>query len=152
MKKVQLIVFIIITYLNTIASIKGLDAEKLAVQKVIRTGYIEGVFLKGDANLIRAHWHEAGDIIYFEPKSRTIMKGSAVEYFEGYFQKKPGPFNVDISYEFKDIHISDYAATAIVEIFNKDRSKQIYTDYLSLYKFDTGWKIVSKTYYAFPKK
>ncbi|MFC2139170.1 nuclear transport factor 2 family protein [Bacteroidota bacterium] len=27
----------------------------------------------------------------------------------------------------------------------------MYTDFMNLYKFDDGWKIVTKTYYAYPK-
>jgi hypothetical protein len=47
------------------------------------------------------------------------------------------------------VHVTGYAAMAIVEIYNEE--KQIYTDYMNLYKFGNGWKIVTKTFYAFPK-
>ena len=128
------------------------ENESPAVKDVIIKGYIQGVFLKGDVKLIEKYWHETCDIVYFEPKSRTLLKGSAVKHFEGVFEKKPGPFDEKITYEFKNIQIVGYAAVAAVAIYNHDRSKQIYTDFLSLYKFDDGWKIVSKTFYAFPKE
>ena len=39
---------------------------------------------------------------------------------------------------------------AIVEIY-KDNGWHNYTDYLSLYKFDEGWKVVSRIAYSYPK-
>jgi len=125
------------------------NKEKEAVKKAIIDGYIKGVFLKGDPELIKKSWYESCDIAYFEPKSRKLIKGSAVKYFENYFEKKPGPFNENITYEFTDVTVSGYAAVAIVEIYNKDKSKHIYTDYLCLYRFDDGWKIATKTYYDY---
>lgn len=151
MKKVRLFTLIVILFLSAFAFTQSVEIERKAVQKAIIDGYIQGVFLKGDPELIRENWHEACDIVYFEPESKTLMKGSAVKHFEGVFEKRPGPYNENITYEFKDIQITGYAAIATVEIYNKDRSKQIYTDYLCLYKFDDGWKIVAKTFYAYPR-
>ena len=48
------------------------------------------------------------------------------------------------------IDISGNAAVAKVELYRG--GKQIFTDYLSLYKFDDGWKIVSKIYYRIPQE
>ena len=152
MEKARLFILGTVLFLPVFALTQSVESEKKAVQKVIMDGYIQGVFLKGDPKMIKENWHEACDIVYFEPKSKTVMKGSAVNHFEGHFEKKPGPFNANISYEFKDIQVSGYAAIATVEIYNKDRSRQIYTDYLCLYKFENGWKIVAKTFYAYPKE
>jgi len=38
--------------------------------------------------------------------------------------------------------------SAMVKMEIHEDSKQIYTDYFLLYKFDDGWKIVSKTFYS----
>ena len=152
MDKVRFVNLITILCLPAFVFTQSAESEKKAVQKVIMDGYIEGVFLKGDTTLIKANWHEACDIVYFEPKSKTLMKGSAVKHFAGHFERKPGPYIENITYAFKDIQITGYAAIATVEIYNKDRSKQIYTDYLCLYKFDDGWKIVTKIFYAYPRE
>jgi hypothetical protein len=47
--------------------------------------------------------------------------------------------------EFVNIDISGSAACAKIELYQN--KKKIFTDYLSLYKFSDGWKIVSKIYY-----
>jgi hypothetical protein len=152
MDKGRFAILITVLFLPIFAFTQPVEREKKAIQKVIIDGYIEGVFLKGDTTLIKANWHDACDIVYFEPKSKTLMKGSAVKHFAGHFKKKPGPFNENITYVFKDIQITGYAAVATVDIYNKDKSKQIYTDYLCLYKFEDGWKIVTKIFYAYPRE
>jgi len=151
MKNLRLLTLISILAVPTIAFTQSLSIEEKAVKNTIVEGYIKGVFLKGDPELIKEYWHKDCDIIYFEPTSKTLIKGSAVNHFVDVFQKKPGPFNEDISYEFREIHISGYGAIVVVEIYNKDKSKQIYTDYLCLYKFEDNWKIVAKTFFSFPK-
>ena len=47
------------------------------------------------------------------------------------------------------LDITGGSAAAKIEL-SRD-GKMIYTDYLSLLKFDDGWKIAAKVYYAHPK-
>jgi hypothetical protein len=42
------------------------------------------------------------------------------------------------------VDVTGNAAIAKIEVF-KD-SRHVYTDYMSLYKFKDGWKIVNKIY------
>jgi len=39
---------------------------------------------------------------------------------------------------------------ARVELFKE--GKHLFTDYMSLYRFQEGWKIVAKKYYRIPEK
>lgn len=43
------------------------------------------------------------------------------------------------------IEVVGNAAVAKVELYRED--KKIFTDFLSLYKFEEGWRIVSKIYH-----
>ena len=52
-------------------------------------------------------------------------------------------------YKFININVTGYTAVAIAEIIRKNGWHE-YTDYLSLYKFDDGWKIVSRIAYKHP--
>lgn len=151
MEKVSVFILFTILFLPAFVLAQSVESEKEAVKKVIIDGYISGVFLKGDPKMVKKNWHEACEIVYFEPKSKTLIKAPAVKHFEDHFEKKPVPYNENITYEFADIQISGYAAIATVEIYSKDKSKQIYTDYMCLYKFDDGWKIVTKIFYAHPQ-
>ena len=48
-------------------------------------------------------------------------------------------------HKFAIVDVTGGSASAKIELF-KD-GKQVYTDYLSLLKFDSGWKIVAKVYH-----
>ena len=149
MKKTKLFIAVLILLFPTMALPNMPKSAIREVQKTIEDAYINGVFLKGDMDLIKAGWHEECDIVYFNPESRTVQKGNAINYFEDYFKKKPGPVNEDIAWEFIDIKIAGNAALAVVEISNKLKTKKIYTDFLNLYRIQNKeWKIVSKTFFA----
>jgi hypothetical protein len=46
------------------------------------------------------------------------------------------------------IDVTGNAAIAKIELSRKD--EKLFTDYLSLYKLDSGWKIVGKIYHRHP--
>jgi hypothetical protein len=50
--------------------------------------------------------------------------------------------------KFIDIDITGNAAVVKLDLFRDTR--KIFTDYLVLYKFSEGWRIVSKTFYRHP--
>jgi hypothetical protein len=54
--------------------------------------------------------------------------------------------DVKVTYEFDDVKVVGYAAFAVVKVFYD--GKQKYTDLLNLYRFESGWKIVTKTFYS----
>lgn len=122
------------------------DVEKKAIKKAVVDAYIKGVFLKGDASLIKKGIHPDCDVLALDKGS--LMKIHAYSYIDR-FEKNPGPLHAGTTYKFTDVHVTGYAALAIVEIFQEE--KHIYTDYLSLYKFEDGWKLVTKIYYTHPK-
>jgi hypothetical protein len=50
--------------------------------------------------------------------------------------------------KFVNIDITGTVAVVKLDLFRE--GKRTFTDYLVLYKFNEGWKIVSKTYYKYP--
>jgi hypothetical protein len=58
----------------------------------------------------------------------------------------PRPDNSKVSAEFVFVDISDDVAVAKLHYF--EEKKQTYTDYITLYKFPEGWKMISKVYTA----
>ena len=51
-----------------------------------------------------------------------------------------------IRHEFTGVDVTGNAATVRLELYRD--GKHAFTDYLSLYRFPDGWKIVSKTFQA----
>lgn len=122
------------------------NPENEAIKKVIVDAYIDGVFNKGDASLIRKGCHPDCDVLVLA--QGRLVKAPAYSYADR-LEKNPGPVHAGTTYKFADIHVTGYAGLAIVEIFQE--GKPIYTDYISLYKFDDGWKLVTKIYYSHPQ-
>jgi hypothetical protein len=116
------------------------------VKKTVVEAYVEGIFLQGNAKLLKKGWHPECDIVIFE--NGELIKLPA-KYWIDRLEKNPNPLDPNVTYKFVDVKVTGYAAVAIIEIFSN--GKQIYTDYMCLYKFKDGWKIATKIYYAFPK-
>lgn len=123
------------------------DTEEIeSVKKTVVEAYVEGIFLQGNAKLLKKGWHSECDIVIFE--NGELKKLPAKNWIDR-LEKNPKPLDPNVTYKFVDVKVTGYAAVAIIEIFSN--GKQIYTDYMCLYKFKDGWKIATKIYYAFPK-
>ena len=144
MKKLLILVF---SFMLLTAGLKAADTpdETAAVKKAVTEGYIEGIFLKGDAELVKKWWHEACDVVVLTKEGLQKIPVSA---WVSRLEKNPGsPFaGITVTHEFEDVKVTGTAALAVVRVFFD--GKQKYTDYLNLYKFEDGWKIVTKTYYT----
>jgi hypothetical protein len=55
-----------------------------------------------------------------------------------------------VSVKFLNIDVEGTAAVAKVEFYTGNTLR--YIDFLSLYKFESGWKIVGKIFYQIPEK
>jgi len=116
------------------------------VKKTVVEAYVEGIFLQGNAKLLKKGWHPECDIVIFQNGGITKLPA---KYWIDRLEKNPKPLDPSVTYKFIDVKVTGYAAIAIIEIYSD--GKQVYTDYMCLYKFNDGWKIATKIYYAFPK-
>ena len=146
MKKVAIILFVIFAANLTLAQRN--ENEKESIKKMIQESYINGIFNDGNADVAKKGVHYDCDIIVFEDgKMRKVPAYSYVERIE---ENQAGLYP-GTSCEFTDILVTGYAAIAVVEIY-RDNGWHNYTDYLSLYKFEDGWKVVSRIAYRYPKE
>ncbi len=113
------------------------------VKQAVVQGYVDGVFLKTDMALIEKYWHADCDI--YQYRDGKLVKVPAVASFREAGKRIQKPYDATVTYKFVDVRVKDYAAIAIVEINSHGAYR--YTDFLNLYKFDDGWKIVTKTYH-----
>ncbi|MBN1271525.1 MAG: nuclear transport factor 2 family protein [Candidatus Aminicenantes bacterium] len=144
MKKIWTLFLVVLLSAGWIAAADTID-ETEAVKNAVVEGYIEGIFLKGDPELVKKGWHEKCDIVvYMNKQFHKIPVSAWIERLE----KKSGPPHpeIKVTYEFEYVKVAGNAALAVVKIFQD--GKQKYTDFLNLYKFDTGWKIATKTFYS----
>ncbi len=131
----------------------SMQAEKTddvaAVKKMITSSYVEGIHINQDVDAIRKGFHKEFTMVML--RDGEISKMSIDEWvtrIEEGKKKNPDRPKVETKHEFAMVEVEGNAAVARIEMY-KD-GKHVYTDFMSLYKFDDGWKIVNKIYYRHP--
>lgn len=124
------------------------ESDEDAIKKVIQEAYVDGLQNKGDLQKTKDGFHPDFNLLGLKNDELTKLP---IDKWIGYAEKSkeqnpaPPPADKLVSVEFVNIDITGSAACAKIELYQNE--KKIYTDYLSLYKFSDGWKIVSKIYY-----
>lgn len=124
--------------------------EDAAVKQVVLDAYVNGVHASPDAAAMRRGFHPDFRMLVL---SDGKMNAVTLDEWAGRIEKSAaaatGP-RPKIDHEFTDVDVVGSAATVRVEISRDGR--HTFTDFLSLYRFADGWKIVGKTFYAHPRQ
>lgn len=119
--------------------------EKEAIKKVIEEAYIHGIHVAQDEQAVKSGFHQ--DFAMLVLQDNAINKETIDAFLERVKKnnaENPDLRNVKTTYNFALIDITGNAAIVKIEIY-KD-AKHVFTDYMSLYKFEEGWKIVNKIF------
>ncbi len=150
MKKLLLIALFLVVSFSLLAFSKyysEMDTAKQEVQSLIEGAYINGAFNKLDTKTMKAGFHP--DFAIFSAKGEEISKYPIATWIEGIEKRKAkddfDPSKQKWDHHFASIDVTGGSAAAKVELSKE--GKLVYTDYLSLLKFDSGWKIVAKVYH-----
>jgi hypothetical protein len=124
------------------------DDDKEAIKQVITSAYVNGLQNKGPVKDIEAGFHPGFDLLGI--KNNELTKWpiySWIQYHEKKLKENPDPPKPEeiVTAQFPLIDITGNAAIVKIELLKG--GKHIFTDYLSLYKFEEGWRIVNKIYY-----
>lgn len=126
------------------------DTEK--IKNLILTAYVDGLQNNGDLDATREGFHPGFELLIF--RDDMISKFPIynwIMYEERGKAKNPDPLPEEklTTCDFEFVDITGTAAVAKIHLTKE--GKKTYTDYLSLYKFEDGWKIVGKIYYQIPE-
>jgi len=151
MKKLFSLSLILLLFTSVFS--QDVEGDKEAIKKVILTAYVDGLQNNGDLEATRDGFHPGFELLVF--RNDIVDKFPIynwIIYKEMGKDKNPDPLPDEelTSCDFESIDITGTAAVAKIHL--SKGGKKIYTDYLSLYKFKDGWKIVSKIYYEIPKE
>jgi hypothetical protein len=119
--------------------------ENEAIKKVIEKAYIHGIHGNQDEEKIRSGFHE--DFVMLVKKDNYLEKVTVDEWLPRIDQMKkdnPEMWAAETRYSFELIDEKDYSAVAKLDVHKG--SVHFSTDYMLLYKFEEGWKIVSKVF------
>lgn len=150
MKKAQIILVVTLVAIASFAfTIKTAedDAAVEEVKSLVLASYINGAFNALDADAMRKGFHE--DFAIYSPKGEAIGKYPIKAWADGTAKKKAGDYDANDpknkwAHKFDMVDVTGHAAQVKVELSNQ--GKLVYTDYLSLLKFESGWRIVAKVF------
>ena len=147
MKKLTL--FVIFAIVAFSVNAQNQQDEKEAVMEVIQTAYIDGIHNLGDVTDIEKGFHPGFNLLGVNEKN-MLTKYPIYSWLESVKKRKEKspegkPEEEKITCKYNFIDVTGQAAMAKIELYRKD--KKLFTDDLQLYKFDEGWRIVSKTYH-----
>ena len=120
------------------------DADRAAVEAVVKSAYVDGVHAKGDPALMRQGFHPDFRMLALrDGKLTPVTLEEWIARLEKGNRERTGP-RPEIRHELTHVDVTGDAAVVRLEL-HRD-GKHTFTDYLSLYRFPDGWKIVSKTF------
>jgi hypothetical protein len=151
MKKISILLIILtLSSLSSFSQQTKIEIETSAIQNVITSAYINGIHNLGDIQAIKDGFHPGFNLLIQEKGHLSFLPiYTWIEMVEQRKAENPNGPAEKTSVEFVNIDITGTAAVAKIDLFKGD--KKIFTDYLSLYKFDENWKIVSKIYFRIPE-
>lgn len=139
---------LLVTAFLTISVFTFAQAEEEAVKQVVSSAYVGGIHNGGPIEDIRNGFHPTFNMLRL--MNNEVKPLSIEEWITNIekSRKENGPPSVKTESKFISIDVTGTAAIVELELFRDN--KKIFTDYLVLYKFNEGWKIVSKTFYRHP--
>ncbi|KAF0128649.1 MAG: hypothetical protein FD155_3098 [Bacteroidetes bacterium] len=141
-----IISFLLMTAIVSVAQQTEQDRE--AIRRVIQESYVQGIHNKAGIELVEKGFHPGFEMLGVQDGLLTRYPiYSWIETLKKTMGQTPAS---EITSEIPFVDVAGDAAVARVELFKE--GKHLFTDYMSLYRFQEGWKIVAKIYYRIPEK
>lgn len=120
-----------------------------AVKAVVQSAYVEGVHANMNPTQMRQGFHpDFGMLVLRDGKMTTVTLEEWIGRMEANKKQNPDAPKPAVRADFPVVDVTENEAFVKVELYRD--GKHAFTDYLLLYKFPDGWKIVSKIFQAHP--
>jgi hypothetical protein len=150
MKKSVIFILFTLFIFNTYG--QTIEEETEAIKNIIQISYVEGIQNEGNSEKIDRGVHPEFRLLGVGDDNQmwTLTIDAWKEKIQQRLQKGELPRKADnlISIKFLSVDIQGNAAVARFEFYVGE--KLVFIDFISLYKFNEGWKMVSKIFYKFP--
>lgn len=120
------------------------QADEEAIKNLVVQAYVNGVFRDRDSLAVQAGFHP--DFVM----SVQTDEGVIVATLDMWLQRlglDGTPAVEPVEYEFRSVDVT--AGTAVVKLDIYQAGDHVYTDYLGLYRFADGWRIVNKVFQGY---
>jgi Putative lumazine-binding len=119
-------------------------SEEAAIKALVLTAYVDGLQNLGDLEKTKAGFHP--DFVLLGLRDGALTRLPIAEWIASAGKRKADGAKPPLTTcKFLTVDVTGSAALVKLELHQND--KRVFTDYLSLYKFPDGWKLVGKIYY-----
>ena len=132
---------VLLTFLHSPSRVLAQDAETEGVKNVVQEAYVQGVFVKRSEALVRSGFHPS--FVMSVHAGDEIIQASLDMWLER-LQLDDTPSGDGVRTLFDRVDVTQNTAAVKLQVWIND--VHTYTDYIGLYKFDDGWKIVNKIF------
>lgn len=119
--------------------------DEEVIKKMIEEAYINGIHRDQDRSKVDKGFHQ--DFAMLVLVDNKITKVDVDEWLKRISKMKkenPNLWNSKTTYDFKLVDVTGTAAVAKLDVYKG--ATHFSTDYMLLYKFEEGWRIVSKIF------
>jgi hypothetical protein len=117
-----------------------------AIRDVVMRGYVQGIHGNGERAVIRAAFHP-----------RFVMKvlgadGSVADVtIEQWIARLPPEGEPPAQMTTGEIpRVMQAGNAAVAEVQMSRNGEKVFTDYISLYRFPEGWRMIAKVFHSYP--
>jgi len=122
-------------------------SEKDAVAAVIESSYITPLYLRGDLDKIAEGLHPEFRMYYLHDDAVAIrLRDTWIERLRERRDLTAPTSPPEWTWSFPIIDVT--GTTAMVKLELDRDGKRAYTDYLTLYRFEDGWRVMTKLFTA----
>lgn len=152
MKYSKFLFIFLIAFFNALIPVfsqNNANSEAQAIQKVIQDAYIDGVFNLGDTLAIARGFHDEFRLLGQQPAGglRIVTKADWLQSVSNKLKEGKYPTSTDkqVTVNFLSIDVAESVAAVKLEFLIGGLVR--YIDFLALYRFEEGWKIMNKVYH-----
>lgn len=139
--------FLVLTITAAFFQLAHAQSDVTLIKKVINDSYVIGIHNDGLIEEIEKGFHPTFVLLGLGKDSTSVTQLPIATWIENIKQSKTAGKKPATETKCKYLFVDVTGNSAVAKIELHRAGKRIFTDYLSLYKFKDGWKIVSKIYY-----
>jgi hypothetical protein len=146
----RVVFFILFSF--SVSFLNAQKADKIAIKAVIQSAYVDGLFNKGDTLAIQKGFHPSFRLLGQAEggKMRELFIAEWIEIVKKRIADGAFPAKKEKEVTVKFLKIDVVENVAMVKLVFLVGGKKSYIDFISLYKYEDGWKLVNKVYHKMP--
>ncbi len=143
MRATQLAALTLATLAGAPAAAQTADAD--AVRAVVTRGYVEGIHKNMGRDRIREAFHPS---FVMQALTADGVSSTTIDEWVSRLPPEGQAPAAEITHEIPTVSLAGDAAVAQVELYRN--GVHVFTDFINLYRFPEGWRMVAKTFYRRP--